>query len=87
VKLRHEGIGRIVPDDRGGGRAVTRRARGGGANVGVGRKDETLLHVGDLAGQRICGIPLALPSECRRTYTSLALCSCGPSGDKGSGEG
>jgi hypothetical protein len=42
----------------------------------VGRKDETLLRVGDLVGQCIGGIPLMIPSERSRTYTSLALGSC-----------
>jgi hypothetical protein len=51
VKLRHQWIGRIVPDDRSGGRVVTRRAEGGGPNVVVGRRDEEMLRLGDLAGQ------------------------------------
>jgi hypothetical protein len=66
---------------------VTRRAGGGGPNVGVGRKDETLLHVRDLACQCIGDIPLALPSEGSRTYMSLALCSRGTSSNEGGGEG
>jgi len=87
VKLRHEGISRIVPDDRVGRRAVSRRAGGGGPNVVVGRKDEMLLRVGDLAGQCIGGILLALPSEGSRTYTSLALGSRGTGSDEDGGEG
>jgi hypothetical protein len=60
VKLRHERIGRVVPDDRSGGRAVASRGGGGGSEVVDGR-DEALLHISDLAGQSIGRIPLALP--------------------------
>jgi hypothetical protein len=76
VKLRHERIARVVPDDRGGGR---------GPEVVDGR-DEALLHISDLAGQSIGRIPLALPGEGSRAKAGLALSSCSPSGDEGSDE-
>jgi hypothetical protein len=87
VKLRNQWIGQIVSDDRGGGRAVTRRAGGGGPNVVVGGRDEELLRLGDLAGQCIGGIPLALPSESSRTDTGLSLCGRCPGRDERGGEG
>jgi hypothetical protein len=61
VELGHEGIGRIVPEDRGGGDAVARRAGGSSADVVVGVRGEEVLRFGDLAGQSISGISLALP--------------------------
>jgi hypothetical protein len=86
VQLRHERVDRVVPDDRGGGGAVARRAGGGGPYVVVDRRDEALLHVGDLAGQGVGRIPLALPGEGGRTKTSLTLSGCSTGSDEGSGE-
>ena len=63
VKLYHERVGWIVPDDRGVGHAGTRRAGGGRPDVVRGRDDEQLLRLGDLASQGIGRIALALPSE------------------------
>jgi hypothetical protein len=65
---------------------MARRVGGGGPEVVVDRRNEALLHVSDLAGQGIGHIPLALPGEGCRAKTSLALSSCSPSGDEGSGE-
>jgi hypothetical protein len=84
VELRHERISRIMPDDRGVGRTVV---RGGGADVVGGRKGEELLRLGDLAGQCIGCLALALPSEGGCTHTGLARRGSGPGSDEGSGEG
>jgi hypothetical protein len=48
VKLGHERVGRVVPEDRGTRHAVARRARGGPTIVG-GKSDEELLRLDNLA--------------------------------------
>jgi hypothetical protein len=87
VKLRHERVGRVVPDDRGVGHAAARRVGGGGPSVVGGRGDEELLRLGDLAGQCIGRITLALPREGSRTHTGLPLGGRSPGSDEGGGEG
>jgi len=74
-----------MPEDRGGGRGVTcsspcaRQARGDGG--------EELLRVGNLLGQGISCIALALPSECGLPQTGLSRHELRPSSNKGGGEG
>jgi hypothetical protein len=87
VELGHEGISRIVPEDRGGGGAVARRAGGGSADVVVGVRGEEVLRFGDLASQSISCIPLALPGQGSRADTGLSRCGRCSGGDKRGGEG
>ena len=87
VKLGQERVGRVVPEDRGVGHAGTGRSRGRGPNVGRGREAEELFYVGDLAGQGISRITLALPGDGGLTHAGHALCSSGSGCDKGGSEG
>jgi hypothetical protein len=59
---------------------VARRAREGGPSVVVGRRDEELLCLGDLMGQRISSILLVLPSEGSCADMGLALYGRCPGG-------
>ena len=80
VELHHVEVGRIMPDDRS-------RSRGRGPDVRRGWKAEELLGVGNLAGQGVSLVTLALPSESGLTHAGPALrsrsTSSGESGDEG----
>ena len=91
VKLGHERVGRVVPEDRGGRRGVSRyspRARqagGDGLAVMGGRRGEELLRFDNLLGQ--CISCVALRSECGLPQTGLPRHILRPSSDKGGVEG
>ena len=86
VELRHERIGRIVPEDNGVSHAGTGRrgvshvgtGRGRGSDVGRSRDAEDLRRLGDLASQGVGRIALALPGDGGLTHAGHALRNGGP---------
>jgi len=80
VELHHVGVGRIVPDDRS-------RSRGRGPDVRRGWKAEEPLGFGDLAGQGVGRVALALPSESGLTHASPALRSRSTRSDESGDQG
>ena len=88
VKLGHERVGRIVPEDRRGvSHVVAGRVGGCGPDVGRGRKAKGLLRFGDLAGQGIGRISLAFPSDGSLMHAGQVCRRSGPGIDEGSGKG
>jgi hypothetical protein len=87
VQLSHERVNRVMLEDGGVGHAASRRGRGRGPNVPGGGRGEELLHLGDLAGQGIGRVVLALPHEGSRAHTSLPLRGGSPGSDESCGEG
>jgi hypothetical protein len=84
VKLSHERVGRVVPEDGGVGSATSRR--GGGSGPNIGRRGEEVLRLGDLAGQSIGRIALPLPHECSGAHTGLPLRGSSPGSGESGGE-
>ena len=80
VELHHVGVGRIVPDDRS-------RSRGRGPDVRRSLKAEELLDFGDLSGQGVGRVALALPSKSGLTHAGPALRGRSTSSDESDDEG
>jgi hypothetical protein len=87
VKLRHERVSRIVPEDGGMGRAAARRGGGVGSNVPWSGRDEEVLRLSDLAGQSIGCVALTFPRQGCSPNASLPLRGGSPSRDESGGEG
>jgi hypothetical protein len=87
VKLCHERVSRIVPEDSGMGGAAARRGGGVGSNVPWSGRDEEVLCLSDLAGQGIGCVTLSFPREGCSPNASLPLRGGSPSRDESSGEG
>jgi hypothetical protein len=84
VKLRHERVSRVVPEDSGVRHTATRRGRGVGPSRRGGREEP--LRLGNLASQGVGRFALVLPHEGGRPHPGLPLRGGGTRGDESSGE-
>jgi hypothetical protein len=82
VKLSHERIGRVMPEDCGGRHTATRRGRGRGPANRRGRREEAL-RLGDLTSQGVGRVAFVLPHEGGRAQPGLPLRGGSPGGDEG----